>query len=563
MLKHDDITMLLLAVAILLTAARICGEMAQRLRQPAVIGEILAGILLGPTVLGAVAPHIHEALFPAQGPAAVALQGLTTLAITLFLLVAGIEVDLSTVWRQGKAAFAVGVSGIVVPFAIGFVPAWLAPGFLGARPDSPPLVFALFLATAMSITALPVIAKILLDLNLFRSDLGITIIAAAIFNDVAGWIVFAFVLALLGAGAEGVPVWQTLLLTCAFTAFTLTIGRWAVNRSLPWVQAHAGWPGGVLGFSLSLALLCATFTSAIGVHAIFGAFLFGVALGDSPHLRRRTRTTIDQFVSFIFAPLFFASIGLRVDFVENFDPVLVLTVLVLATVGKTFGCTLAARWMGFARNEAWAIGFGMNARGAMEIILGLLALDAGIIGNRLFVALVIMALVTSISSGTLIQLTCGRRKAARFGDYVTSKTFLPRLQSRGRREAIAELAAPAAATAGLDPEAALRAVWQRELLVPSALGNAVAVPHARMGGLKEPLVAVGLSPGGIDFDTPDGVPVNVVILMLTPADRPDLHLDILAGIARTFQREEVAKELAARVSTLTELRAFLNIEAPR
>jgi Kef-type K+ transport system membrane component KefB/mannitol/fructose-specific phosphotransferase system IIA component (Ntr-type) len=528
-----------------------------------VLGEILAGILLGPTAFGAWFPQAYAALFPSEGPVPVALHGLTTLAVIMFLMVAGMEVDLSAVWKQGKAALAVGGMGIAVPFALGFVPAWLAPSALGAKPDSDAFIFALFIATAMAITALPVVAKILLELNLFRTDMGVTVLAAAIINDLIGWIIFALILTLLGGSSGSLAVWHIALLTLAFTVLMLTAGRWLVNRSLPWVQAHTSWPGGVLGFGLTAGLLCAAFTEAIGVHAIFGAFLFGVALGDSVHLRRRTRATMEQFVSFVFAPLFFANIGLRVDFVRNFDPLLTVIVLGLATLGKVGGCTLAARWAGFPPREARAVGFGMNARGAMEIILGLLALNAGIIGERLFVALVVMALVTSMTSGILIQRSFGRRETVRFIDFVAPRAFLPSLQVRDRDEAIAALARLAAEAGAVDAESAAQAVCQREQLVSSAVGNGLAIPHARLSDIKRPAIAVGLCPRGMDFDAPDGQPVFVVILVLTPVENTNVHLSILADIARIFSSERVVHKLVTRVSTFTQLRAFINIEAPR
>ncbi|NOT02234.1 MAG: PTS transporter subunit EIIA [Phycisphaerales bacterium] len=562
-LSHHDITVLLFSLAILLATARLLGEAAQKLRQPAIIGEILAGILLGPTVLGAIAPDAHAAIFPHSGPVAIGMHSLTTVAIVLFLMVAGMEVDLSTVWKQGRAAIIVAVVCMVLPFAIGFVPGWFAPDALGAKPGSDPLVFGLFLATAMAITALPVIARILLDLNLFRTDVGTTIIAAAILNDLFGWIIFALVLALMGGAGTGHGVGQTAALTLTFAILMLTVGRALVNRVLPWVQAHTGWPGGVLAFALTLTLLCAAYTEFIGVHGIFGSFLFGVALGDSPHLRRRTRTTIDHFVSFIFAPLFFASIGLRVDFLQHLDIPLVLVILLLATVGKVGGGFLAARWAGFATNEARAIGFGMNARGAMEIILGLLALDAGIIGERLFVALVIMALITSLASAVFLQRAFPRARAVRFVDFVNPKSFVPDLGANGRLDALARLARLAAEAAGINPDAAVNAVCRREDIVSSAIGRGVAIPHARLPGLKQPSLAVGISAEGIDFDPPDGIPVSVVILILTPVDAAAVHLAVLADIARSFRTDRVSRAAAERARNLTEFRAVLNVEGSR
>lgn len=559
-LGHQDVTMFFLALATLLGAARIAGELALRLRQPAVVGELLAGVALGPTVFGALAPAAQGALFPTSGPAAVALSGFATLAIALFLLVAGIEIDLSAVWKQSRSVAIVAAVGIVVPFATGFGAGLAAPRWFGAA-DIAPVLFALFLGTALAITALPVIARILLDLKLFHSAIAVTIVSSAILNDLAGWIIFAFVLAFMGIGQGVFSPGATAAITVAFAAAMLTAGRWAVNRALPWVQAHSEWPAGVLAFAFTLALLSAALTEWIGVHAIFGAFLFGVALGDSGHLRRRTRTSIEQMVSSIFAPVFFASIGLKADFIRHFDLPLVLTVLALGSVTKIVGCRVAARWAGFDRRESWAIGFGMNARGAMEIVLGLLALESGLIGERLFVALVILALATSMTSGTLIQWCFGQRREASFMKHVSARTFAPGMSGDDRFEAVRKLAAIAAEAGGVDPVSASEAVVRHERLYGSAVGQSVAIPHARIPGLTQPVIALGLDALGIEFDTPDGRPVHVVIVLLSPMDDPALHLSILADIGRVFHNPETAAHLARSVRTMTELRAFLRIEA--
>lgn len=559
-MKTGDVTTLFLAVATLLATARLLGELARRLHQPAVLGEILAGVLLGPTVLGALAPDAQAYLFPRSGAVALALEAIGTLAISLFLLVAGMEVDLSTVWRQGRVALGVGVAGLVVPFALGFGAAWLAPEALGAHEGADRLVFALFVATALGISALPVIAKILIDLNLYRTDLGMIVVAAAIFNDLVGWIVFALVLGLMGAaGHDGGGIGMTIAMTLGFAGGMLTVGRWLVDRVLPFLQAHTVWPGGVLGFALSAALFAAAFTESIGIHAIFGAFLFGVALGDSRHLRERTRATIDQFVSFFFAPLFFASIGLRVDFVARFDVVLVLTVLAIGTVGKVLGAGLGARWSGLPPRQSLAVGFGMNARGAMEIILGLLALEAGLIRERMFVALVVMALVTSVASGSVMQLLLGRKRPIRFTNFLSSRGFVPKLRARERREAIEELVRRVSDTLPGGAEAVSAAVWKRESIMATGLVNGLAVPHARLAGLKAPTIAVGISRGGIDFDAADGQPATLVFLVLTPDEDSAIQLALLSDIGRTFQNR-LLSEKATRVANYTQFLALVRAE---
>lgn len=410
-LSSREIVIMLLSIAVLLSFARVLGEAARWFGQPSVVGEILAGVLLGPTVLGAVSPAVSSFIFPQHGPNAVVLNGLTTLGISLFLLAAGMEVDLSMIWRQGKAAFLVGTAGVIFPFSLGFAVAWLAPRSLLAEPNSDRLVFALFIAVALSITALPVIVRILMDLNLYRTELGMIIVAAAIFDDITGWIIFAIILGMMGASSgHGFGTPHIIISTLGFAAIMLTFGRWLIHRVLAWLRVHTTRTGGILGFSLSLGLLGAAFTEWIGIHALFGAFLVGVAIGDSRHLKEHTRSIISQFIAFIFAPLFFASIGLRINFGTHFNWLLVLVMLLVILVGKIPSCALGARLSGLPWRESWAVGYGMMAKGTMGIILGLLALQNRVISETLFVAIVITSLITSMIAGPLMQRVLRKEK---------------------------------------------------------------------------------------------------------------------------------------------------------
>lgn len=557
-LESHEIVVMLLALAVLLATARLFGELAQWLRQPAVLGELLAGFLLGPTVFGAIAPTWQSFLFPEQGANAAVLDGISTLAIVLFLLVAGLEVDLSTVWRQGPAALKVGIASLIVPFAWGMLCAFAIPGALDRPDGADTLIFALFVATALAITALPVIAKTLMDLNLYRTDLGMIIIGAAIFNDLLGWTVFAILLGMLnGSSGQVMSVPMTIVATLAFTTGMLTVGRWLIHRALPFVHAYTQWPGGVLGFATALALFGAALTQYIGIHAIFGSFIVGVAIGDSAHLREHSRVVIAQFVSTIFAPLFFVSIGLKVNFAEHFDLWLTLLVLAVACMGKLSGAALGARWANLPTRDRWAIGLAMNARGAMEIILGLLALEAGLIEPPLFVALVIMALVTSLMSGPLMRWVLDQRPRTQLRALISARVFTRHLAATSRREAVCELANLVGHLQdGIDADSLDAAVWSREEAVPTGLGHGVAVPHARIAGLREPLVAVGLSDAGIDFDAPDGRPAHVLFLVLTPLEDPELQLDLLAEIAAIFA-EPISKERVLRAANYTEFVAAL------
>ena len=227
--------------------------------------------------------------------------------------------------------------------------------------------------------------------------------AAAMFNDLLGWLIFSVVLAMVENRGVGTDIGLTILYILLFGILMLTLGRKILNRVLPFIQTKFSWPGGVLSMGLGLCFLAAAFTEGIGIHAILGAFIMGIAMGDSVHLHERAREIIHQFVTNIFAQLFMVSIGLHVNLIEHFNLVLILLVLGLAFVGKIVGAGAGAIAGGLNFRDSAAVAMGMNARGAMEIILGTLAFRAGIIQVELFVALVVMALVTSLASGPAIR----------------------------------------------------------------------------------------------------------------------------------------------------------------
>ncbi len=557
-LEATQLTIMLLSLGLLIGMARLLGELARLLHQPAVLGELLAGVILGPTVFGQISPEWQGILFPSDGPNSIVLHGISTLAIVLFLLVAGLEVDLSTVWEQGRSAMKVGVLGTLVPFVLGLIGAWVIPDMLGRPEGGDPLIFALFLATAMSISALPVIAKTLMDLNLYRTDLGMVVVSAAIFNDLIGFTLFAIILGMIGSHGTGLSIVATITLTLLFVGLMLTVGRWFVHWLLPVLQAYAHWPAGVLGFIVTLGLFGAAFTEFIGIHAIFGAFIVGVAVGASNHLHERTRVMLEEFVSFIFAPVFFASIGLRVNFVTRFDLSLVILLLVLASVGKLAGAVVGARWGGMPSRQAWAVGYAMNARGAMEIVLGLLALEAGVIRQRLFVALVVLAIVTSAMSGPLIRWALRQRQPHKLVRLLSPKLYLQDMLASSSREAIHELAALAHQYYDIDLETVEDLAWQREEVAATGIGNGVAIPHARMAGLKDAIVVAGISEPGIHFDAPDGQLAHVIFLLLTPREDPTVQLGLSANIAQMFRNPD-SLQYVLRTTTFTELLAALKI----
>ncbi len=554
---HDVMTMFM-ALAVLLGCAKLAAELMQKIGQPSILGEISAGILLGPTVLGYYRPQLYAALFPTSGPMPIVLDTVTTLGVVFFLLTAGLEIDLRSIFRQGRPALLVSLFGVAIPFIAGFGAAGAFPHYLGAEAGASTLIFALFVGTALSISALPVIAKILMDLTLLRTDVGTVIISSAMFDDLVGWILFSFVLGMMHppAGVSlGEGMKHTVILVLLFVGLMLTVGRWLIDKLVPFLQAHTTWPGGVLGFIFTLTLAGAAFTEYAGIHAVFGAFVIGIAVGESGHLRKRTSESIHQIVTNVFAPFFFASIGLRTNFATNFDLGLTATVVGVACVGKLAGAGWGARLGGMDRTSSLVVGLAMNARGAMEIILGILALQAGLIRERMFVALVIMALLTSLVSAPAIHFLVRRRRALTLKDVVTSKLFLPNLAAKTRTGALQELCRVAAEAVNNAPERLLRIVAERERVLASGWENELAVPYARVDGLTRPLVVVGRSAAGIDFDARDGKAARLIVMILTGDNQS--QRDLLGDASELFSHKE-AVEGALKANSFVELVAALN-----
>lgn len=392
----------------MLGAATLGGYIALRLGAPPVLGELIGGIALGPTLFGALMPGAFGWVFPAAGSTPLARDGLLKLGVLLFMFVAGLEIDLSNIRRQGPRIAWVALLGMVMPFALGAGAVLLAPDFWGEQAHRNPALFAVFLGTALAISALPVIARILIDLDLIKHPVGVIVMAAATINDIVGWALFAAILSSVAPDdTNGRPLWLTLLLVGGLFACLMTVGRRAAHRVTGWAQVRLPWPSGFLATIAVLVLLAAAVAEAIGVHAALGAFLVGVAFAPNAArpdaAREQAQRVIAQFVFSFFAPLYFVSVGLKVNFADNFNLGLILAVLAVACLGKIVGASIGARLGGMPARQALAVGFGMNARGAIEIILAGIALDHRLIDQQLFVALVVMALATSILSAPVMQ----------------------------------------------------------------------------------------------------------------------------------------------------------------
>jgi Kef-type K+ transport system membrane component KefB len=564
---HHDILLFLLGLAVLLGVARVFGEVCRAWGLPAVAGEILAGVALGRTILGRVAPGAYAWLFP-DGPAKTMLTGYTTVAVMLLLVVAGLEVDLTVVRKSGRVVLATSLLGMIVPFVLGYATGYVLPASDLPDPGRRAL-HAAFLGIALSISALPVIAKTLLDLGLMKTDLGLTILSAAVLNDLVGWAGFSVLSQRFTPTGEGKGLLATAVPTAAFVVIVLVGVRPVVDRLLRFQGSDENASGRVLSMIMVLALFGAAVTQALGMHAVFGGFVMGIAVGDSSRLREHTRQVLHDFVTYVFTPAFFATMALRYDFAASFDLGLVAIILAIACIAKVAGCAAGARLVGVGWREAAALGFGMNSRGAMEILLAVIALEAGIISEKLFVALVVMAVVTSLISGpALVRLL--KPSPSPIVALLGAGEVVLDAPARSREEALEALASALAARAGRaeDGRAFAARVLERERLAGTGVGEGVAFPHAEIDGLRAPLLAFARLDRGIDCDAPDGHPVRLVFMLLMPPREYDLQLQLLSAMARLMTEPGVREGLmqvkdAKEVAPLLEEAGVKSQRAPQ
>jgi len=413
-MSSQDFVKLALQITTMLAFAVLFGEIMRRLRQPAVVGEMLGGIVLGPTILGMLAPGAYTWLFESSGNVAVVRDASIKLGMLFFLFFAGSEVNLSDLRRLGKRAALIGLIGTLLPIAVGLGIVYMLPReFWGEAAQRHFFSFALFVGMNLANSANPVIARVLMDLGLLNGPIGSLIMTATIVDDLVNWTLFAIILSDIApsgaASAASLPL--NILLVGLFFGLVLILGRWLGPRALHWARSFVTWPSGFIALTSLLILLAGSASEALGIHAFLGAFLVGVALGGKDTEQKEAHDVIGYFVMSFFAPIYFISMGMTTDFIKNFDLTLVALILVVACVSKIGAVLIGAKVAGMALDrEAWAIGFGLNARGATGIILAGVGLANKVIDERIFVAIVVMAIVTSLMSGPAMNQLLERHR---------------------------------------------------------------------------------------------------------------------------------------------------------
>jgi Kef-type K+ transport system membrane component KefB len=406
--KIDELLHVLVALVVVIAAARLVGRLFKYIQQPPVIGEVVAGIMLGPSLLGQVWPEAAQFVLPPS--IAPFLRILSQIGVILYMFLVGLELDTQRLSKGTHSTVAISHASILTPFLLGSLLAlWVYPRF--SSRDVPFTIFALFMGVSMSVTAFPVLARILTDRGIQRSFLGVIALSCAAVDDATAWCLLAFVVSI--ADAEVGRAGQTALMTLGFIIGMVVLIRPLLHRLAARVDERGRLTQGVIAWIVIAMLLSALTTESIGVHALFGAFLLGAVIPHDSVIARELTRRLDDVVVVLFLPAFFAFTGMRtqIGLLRGLEPWFFCGVIIfVACLGKFGGSAVAARLTGVGWRESAALGVLMNTRGLMELIVLNVGLDHRVLSPTLFAMLVIMAVVTTVMTApALYWLTRGHR----------------------------------------------------------------------------------------------------------------------------------------------------------
>jgi Kef-type K+ transport system membrane component KefB len=386
-MNSQDFVKFSLQITTMLACALFLGQMMRKVRQPAVLGEMIGGIIIGPTVLGMLAPGLFAWLFNSSANVAVVRDASIKLGMLFFLFIAGLETNLSDLKELGWKAGMIGLVGTLGPIGAGVGLVYLLPGeFWGDVVQEHLFSFGLFIGMNLANSANPVIARILMDLGLLGGGIGTTIMTATIVDDLINWTLFAIILSDIAPSSQSASLSLPVSIGLVLLLFVVILGfgRWLGPKALHWARTHVSWPSGFIALTALLILLAGSASESLGVHAFLGAFLVGAALGGSDQEHREAHDVIARFVMSFFAPIYFVSMGMAANFIVNFDFFLVAIITFVAYISKIGSVLLGARIAGMKIDrDVWAISFGLNARGATGIILAGVGLANGVIDERI------------------------------------------------------------------------------------------------------------------------------------------------------------------------------------
>ena len=546
-LAENYILLFLLQFFLLLVFSRLMDLLFTKIRQPTVTGDVLVGVILGPSILGRFWPSVYQKIFPSDPLQVAMLDTVAWIGIFFLLLVTGLEVNFSRVWKhRGKAAW-IAISDIVIPILFSAIILFFLPSRYLINPEQR-FLFVFFISTIMTISAMPVSIRVMHDLKLLRTDLGFLTISALSINDIAGWIVFTIILGMFAHGSPDLSfVLWLVISTAIFLFLATTAGKKLIGKILSLIQRKSIEASGpALSVVLSAGLLFGTITQQIGIHGLFGFFVAGLVAGEAVDLPEKTRFTIDQFVSSVFIPIFFANIGLKIDLFKSFDFFLVILFVVMGITARFLGAYIGVKIARIPKAQHWPKSALHTPGGEMHIVVGTIALDLQLINEMVFVAIIVSAIVSTLTLGPALSLMIKR--------IVPSKTVqIPpeavlEITDKSKLEAIKSLSESAAKIVGISADAIYQRAKNREEGMSTGMEKCIAIPHARITDLKKSAVIFGRSKKGIEWNTPDGLPAKLIFLIVTPFDQADTQLQIYRQLVSVLLKKEYRETIIATSS---------------
>jgi len=475
------------------------------------------------------------------------------------LMETGLEVNFSRIWRQKTQALKISFADLIIPVLISFLPMYFLPDrYLNAPGQR--LLFALFMSTIMTISALPVAIRGLRDMNILKTDVGFLIISALTINDIVGWVFFTIILGMFAHGSVELGyIGQLILLTVGFTVLSLTLVKHLVDRSVSFLHRKVDNASGLkITFIILLGVLFGALTLRIGIHALFGFFIAGVVLGEATHITEKDRFVVNRLVYSIFVPIFFASIGLHLDFFANFDPGLTILILVVGVFGRLFGAWVGAVWSKQDKSNILTIAISHTPGGQMHIVVAMLAFSLNLINTQVLVAIISSAVLSTIIFGPWLSYAVNKIRSQMFGVSFKPSFVLIDSVISDKDIVISRLINLASTDLGIESAVISKEVFVREEQMSTALGKGIAVPHARLADVGQASVYAMVTPRGVEWDSPDGDPVFLAFLLITPQNNPKAQIQILQNLASGFRSKDRLDDI---LNQLEEGNAFAQIKS--
>ncbi|WP_321329607.1 cation:proton antiporter [uncultured Ilyobacter sp.] len=546
-LNEGNILLFLIQLFVILSLSKFFGILLKRIKQPTVTSDILIGLFLGPTILGRVFPAFQLKLFPIDAIQQNMIETVGWLGLFLLLMTTGLEINFSSVWKQKKDALKISLSDIIIPIMVSVFPILLLPDKYLIMPENR-MTFSFFVATIMTISAMPVAIRGLHDLNILKSDTGFLIVSALTINDVIGWIIFTIILSIFTQESLQIDkIAYIIIFTLLFVYMALFHVKKLLNAFLFKIsEQRLETTAEALSVVILLGIAFGIITMKIGIHSLFGFFIAGILAGESKYFSQKSRTSIEQIVYAIFAPIFFVNIGLKIDFLANFDIFLAFLITAIGIFGRFLGAWVGSFFSKKSKIDKLIISVAHVPGGEMHIVVSLLALEYGLISKAIFIAIVFGAIFSSIIMGPWLAFLIKKSKNISLREFLSKKLIIQDLDAITTSEAIEKISALISANKKIEYEVIKTQVLSRENMSNTSIEEGIALPHARLEIIDKPVIAFAFSKEGIYWNSPDGKKTKFIFLILTPKNDNIIQLKIIRELITLIKNKEVQNNISAQ-----------------